>query len=191
MISLSGNDLMIEETGGGTSDDLTLKTNGIWFEITDTNNILSTGVVGSIGNGTSSVQIPLASISGGTVYVNSLGGDDRLTLDYSGGNILNPVVFNGGSQGLIGDSLALIGGSFGLTTYNYFDADSGTIQLPGNGLLTYDNTEPIASTITATDVVLNYSGVGETIDISSGGGSTTTVNSSAGEITTFPNPTNR
>lgn len=191
VISLSGSDLMIEETGGGTSDDLILKTNGIWFEITDTNNILSTGIAGSIGNGTSTVRIPLASISGGTVYVNLLGGDDRLTLDYSGGNIVNPVVFNGGSQGLIGDSLGLIGGSFGLTTYNYFDADSGAIQLPGNGLLSYDDTEPIVSTITATDVVLNYSGAAETIDITAGGGSTTTVNSSAGEITTFPNPTNR
>lgn len=187
-VSLDGSDLKIEETGAGTADDLTLKINGTRLEISDVNHAISTAIPMALGDGTSTVSIPLWAFSSGSILVNTRAGDDLVTIDYSGGNFARPVNYDGGADA---DSLALTSGAFGTTTYTFTDADSGTIQIPGNGLLTYDNTEPIVSTITATDVVLNYSGVTETIDITAGGGSTMTVNSTAGEITTFPNPTNR
>ncbi len=128
---------------------------------------------------------------GTLLNINGEGGDDTLNVDFSSGTILTDITFNGGSQSGSGsgDSMNLAGGSFFETTYNFDNANDGSVVLDGQ-TINYTGLEPITASITATDVTLNYSGVTETITVTDGGSGTTTVDSTAGEVVTFLNPTN-
>ncbi len=125
-----------------------------------------------------------------TVYAGE--GDDSLTVDSAlaaegitvdydgeGNNSTNP-----------GDVLNLLGNT---TSVEYFftDSSSGAIRIDGalTDFIVYSGLEPVTSTINATNVTLNYSGVSETITITDAGGGQTTVTSTAGETLTFTNPT--
>ena len=115
--------------------------------------------------------------------------DDALTVDFSGSGG-NPIPagglsYDGGTGG--NDSLALVGGTFGTGTYNFTNENDGSIDLDGS-LISYTGLEPISSTITAANVILNYSGADDLISVSGGVGQTT-VDSTAGEEVTFNNPT--
>ncbi|WP_417377639.1 LamG-like jellyroll fold domain-containing protein [Gimesia sp.] len=119
-------------------------------------------------------------------------GDDSLTVDTA--LAAEGIVINYDGQGQNtsnpGDVLNLQGTA---TSVEYFFADSssGSIQVNGSlsDFIIYTGLEPITSTVTTTDVTLNYSGVSETITITDPGGGQTTVDSTAGEIITFANPT--
>ncbi len=148
----------------------------------------------------SSVEYRLGGILVGTssltatndITIDSGDGDDSLTVDVAlaaQGILVN---YNGEGQDSTnpGDVLNLIGSS---TSVEYFfaDASSGSIRIDGasSDFIVYTGLEPITSTVTTTDVTLNYSGAAETITISDAGGGQTTVDSTAGEILTFNNPT--
>jgi len=79
-------------------------------------------------------------------------------------------------------------GTFTDVTYTYTNANDGSISLTGNALISYTGLEPITSTVTNTNVTLNYSTTAETITVSSGGAGKTNVNSTVGESTTINNP---
>ncbi|MFN5856670.1 MAG: beta strand repeat-containing protein, partial [Pseudanabaenaceae cyanobacterium] len=176
-----------------TNDNLRISSNGIVLTITDTNGkLIGTAISGATGNGTSTVTIPLSSFTG-NIQTNTLGGDDTLTVDFTGG--ANPIptgglTFNGGTQATSpnGDKLALTGSNFTNTTYTYINENDGSINLDGK-VITYTGLEPIASTVNATNVILDYSTAAETITVTSANATQTTVDSTAGEITTFNNPT--
>lgn len=137
--------------------------------ITDNNgnNIDLLGTLdGGAGDGTPSVTISLSAFT--HADVRTLGGDDQLEIDYTGGTDFQgrTIDFNGGDPTSgTGDSLALTGGTFATAVYNYTDASSGSIQLAGQGLISYTGLEPITSTIAAADVTLNFNGGDETIDV--------------------------
>jgi Concanavalin A-like lectin/glucanases superfamily/Domain of unknown function (DUF4114) len=82
----------------------------------------------------------------------------------------------------------LTGSNFTNTTYTYINENDGSINLDGK-VITYTGLEPIASTVNATNVILDYSTAAETITVTSANATQTTVDSTAGEITTFNNPT--
>ncbi|MCO6454551.1 MAG: autotransporter-associated beta strand repeat-containing protein [Pirellulaceae bacterium] len=192
-IALVGDVLTITDSDGADSDDtLTIQSDvpNSRFIISDPNNLLGTSIAGSTGNGTNTVTIPFAGIN--SVVVNTLGGDDTLTVSYALGNFGVPLSYNGGTQNTMpnGDTLVLAGGGlFALAIYNFANANDGTVQVSGNGLLTYTGLEPISSTITASDVTLNYSATGETLTVTNPGGGMTTVTSDvAAETITFNNP---
>ena len=189
-VTLAGNDLRVEDSAGGNTDDsLTVSTDGTSVTVFDPNNLLTTSVPGATGGGTNTVVAPLSAFTG-SILIDTLGGDDVLTIDLSSGNFSRAISYDGGTNGVGGDALALTGGgSFATALYSYTDADTGNIDVAGNSTFSYDNTEPISSTINATNVTLNYGSTLETITVTNPGGSQTTVNSTAGEITTFNNPT--
>ena len=108
------------------------------------------------------------------------------------------ITYNGGGQTAIsptvGDQLFLDGGgTFTDVTYNYTNENDGSIDITGNGsgggnFLTYTGLEPVTSTVTATNVTLNFSGAAETINVTQSGASTRVDSTTAGEVTTFTNP---
>ena len=130
--------------------------------------------------------------SGGIIF-DTLGGDDTLTIDFAGGNFTEAITFNGGTQNNTpnGDTLVLTGGgTFADATFDYVNNNDGSIDITGNATITYTGLEPITSSITATNVTLNFSATAETITVSDAGSGQTTVDSDVGgETTTFNNPT--
>ena len=74
------------------------------------------------------------------------------------------------------DTLQLAGGTFDTVTFNYTNLHDGSIEVDPDGLggtpastVSYTELEAIASTLTATDLVLDYSDASETITVQGGG----------------------
>ncbi|MEQ8855829.1 LamG-like jellyroll fold domain-containing protein, partial [Gimesia sp.] len=134
---------------------------------------------------------PLAALEDTLVINGEDGQDDTLSIDMTGIDDTTPlqIEFNGGTGG--NDAIALVGGSLVSMEYFFFNASDGSIQLNGSGtdFITYTGLEPISSTVNATNVTLNYSGVDETITVTDAGAGQTTVDSTAAEVVTFNNPT--
>jgi hypothetical protein len=182
-------DLQIIDTDGGdTNDTLTLARLGANVRVTDPANVLEAGN-GATQIDAHTVDVPLGSITGGDILVDTLGGDDSLTVDLGGAALGLPVAYHGGTNGAAGDTLSLTGGAFTAATYNFTNANDGDMDFDGR-VITYTGLEPISSTIAAADVTLNYSAATETITVSDAGGGKTQVDSTAGEFINFDNPTN-
>lgn len=99
-ITLDGsNNLVVTDTNGGTSNDsLTIKsdtTNNV-FVFSDPNLTISTSIAGATGSGTNSVSIPFAAVTGPQVVINTLSGNDSLTIDFSLGNFRKAINYDGG-----------------------------------------------------------------------------------------------
>ncbi|HQX52572.1 MAG TPA: hypothetical protein PLR25_21810, partial [Planctomycetaceae bacterium] len=139
-ISLSGNDLLIEDTDGGTTNDtLTISVSGANLIIADPNNILSTFVAGSSGNSTHTVTVPLSAFAG-RIIVNALGGNDTIVIANS---VTRSATLNGGDgtdsltfTGTAGNETATLKpGTLDVTGPNYaVHADSvETVRVYGGG----------------------------------------------------------
>uniref|UniRef100_UPI003A97ADF2 beta strand repeat-containing protein n=1 Tax=Rosistilla oblonga TaxID=2527990 RepID=UPI003A97ADF2 len=186
---IDDNLVISDVSAAGKADHLQVSFDGTHYTIQDISSptpqpIGYININGATGNGTDTIVVPAAAFSG-KILVNGQGGDDTLTLDYSTGNFAHRIDFDGGAGS---DSLALSGGSFADADYHFVDEHSGSIDLSGNLTISYLGLEPIASTINATNVTLNYSSVDETIVVTDAGAGSTTVDSTAGEVVTFLNP---
>ncbi|MBC8873188.1 MAG: VCBS repeat-containing protein, partial [Planctomycetes bacterium] len=185
----SGNLVIADINGGNADDTLTVKTDGTDVIVTDPANLLVTAITGATGSETNTVNVPLTSFTG-KIIVDSLAGDDTLTVDFSTGNFTRQIDYLGGENGATGDQVILQGGgTFASAQFDYTDASSGEISISGNAKITYADLEPIDSLINATDVTLNFSTASESISIASAGAGRTAVGSTAGESTEFNNPT--
>ncbi|MCO6459577.1 MAG: choice-of-anchor D domain-containing protein [Pirellulaceae bacterium] len=184
---LSGGVLTV--LGTAIDNDLLIEVAGANLQITEGNGVLGAlAGVTQVNGGT--VTVPLASVT--SIVVNTLAGDDALTIDFGVGNPVpaGGLSYNGGAQ-TSGDELVLTGGSFASAVYGFQNENDGTIDLTGTGTITYTGLEPISSSITAANVTLNYSTTAETITVTDAGGGQTTVDSNVGgEMVTFDNPTN-
>ncbi|MBI1310266.1 hypothetical protein GC176_03085, partial [bacterium] len=195
----SGN-LILNETGTETDDTLTIRqtdANTLTVHLAGGRIMNDGGVAGVNGGGTSTLTIDSTQIAGAQIIINGGDGDDTLAIDFGDGDGSNPftkqIVFNGEGQNSSpnGDTLILTGtGTFASATFGFTNESDGTIAVSGNSLITYTGLEPITSNIDATDVMLNYSTVAETITVSDAGSGQTTVDSDVGgETVTFNNPT--
>jgi hypothetical protein len=192
-VNLAGGNLTVSGDSQVNTYIVTLV--GANIEIEDTSNPIFAGT-GATQDGPNKVTVPAANV---TTSITFNGGDGNDSLDVDFGKVgLGPnmdptgglgLTFNGGGQtGTPGDTLSFSNGEFTTTTYTYDNLNDGNVDLDGT-VFTYNGLEPITSTITAANVILNYSAAAETITISDAGGGSTTVNSTLGEITTFVNPT--
>ncbi|HEX8076366.1 MAG TPA: hypothetical protein VF511_01015, partial [Chthoniobacterales bacterium] len=156
-VQVTAGDLVITDDNGGTSaDSLTVSLSGANVRITDPNNTLAAGP-GATQTDANTVEVPLSSI-GGNITVNTLGGNDVLTLDLTGGDFIpaSGLFFNGGNPTTgPGDKLVVTGGSQGTVTYNYSNAHDGSIVMSNFGTVTYTGLEPITNSGTASDIVFN------------------------------------
>ena len=192
-VSLDGsNNLVIDDTNGGTTNDtLTIQsdTTNSRFVISDPNNLLGTSISGASGSGTNTLLIPFASVSGTQILVNTLAGNDSLTVDLSLGNFSKTISYDGGTQ-TTSDSLTLTGGStFATVTHSFTSASAGTIAISGNSTISYLGLEPVTDNLSATDRVFTFNGGAETITLTDAAGAAMTIDSTLGESVTFINPT--
>jgi alpha-tubulin suppressor-like RCC1 family protein len=147
---------------------------------------------GGLSDNDRTLTIPLALVS--SLVIDLAGGDDVLTVDFSGGNPIPPggLYYDGGPGS---DDLALSGGAFHISRFTYVNASDGEIILDPDGTattvssITYEGLAPITSSIASEVVELIYTGGDETITVSDAGGGQTTAVSTLGELTTFANPT--
>ncbi|MBK6589387.1 MAG: Ig-like domain repeat protein [Acidobacteria bacterium] len=180
--------LVITDANGGTSNDN--------ITISCTTAPPPTMVVISDPGNSLNQSFELSSITG-NITVNTLGGNDSLTLDLAGCNFTaNGVTFNGGDPtSAPGDKLIILGGSTTTQTFNFTNEHDGSVVLAGgarSGTINYTGLEPVSSTVTAANVVLNYSTITETITVSQDAGTPaqTLVDSNVGgESVSFVNPT--
>ncbi len=78
-VTVSGGTLYITDTTlAGVADNLTITTNGANFEISSSGGLLA--APGLTGDGTTTVTVPISSITGNSISVNSGGGNDSITL---------------------------------------------------------------------------------------------------------------
>jgi hypothetical protein len=66
----------------GKSDTLTISSDAVnnVFVISDPNNLITTSIPGAAGDGTNSVTVPFASVPGAQILVNTLAGDDTISV---------------------------------------------------------------------------------------------------------------
>jgi hypothetical protein len=171
-VSLVGNDLTIQDsTAGGAPDNHTIQsdTANSQFLINDPDNILTTVISGATGSGTHALTIPFGAIAG--IVINTLAQGDSVTIDVAPGNFAVPIQYTGGDPtSSPGDSLTLTGGgTFANLVVTMTGSDSGTIDVTGNSMITFAGLEPVSSSITATNVTLNYSSTAETLTVATFG----------------------
>ncbi len=189
----SGNLVVTDIASGGKDDTLTIQSDAAnsRFIVSDPQHILgTTGVPGATGGGTHTVEVPWASLTGSQILVNTLGGNDSLTVDFAAGNFAPAIVYDGGLQtSPPGDSLTLSGGTFPSGAFTFIDDGSGTVNLTGNSPISYTGLEPIVTTgLTIDDVLFTFTGGAETITLTDAPGANLTIGSTLGESVTFANP---
>ena len=98
----SGNLMIGDTASGGASDNLTLQadTTNNRYVIHDPNNLLGTSIAGATQADSHTIYVPFSAVTGSTIYVNTLGTQDTLTVDYSLGSFAalgKTIQFNGQS----------------------------------------------------------------------------------------------
>ena len=155
----SGNLVVTDAAGGSTDDTLTVRLSSGLVVVSDPNNMVGTSGVGIVID-PHTVGIPVASVTG-SLLVSTLGGNDSLTVDFSGGNpvLHGALTFAGGTGS---NKLVLTGGSFLKQTFDYANAHDGTIELDSDGTgthvttLTYTGLAPILVNVgTPNDIIFN------------------------------------
>ncbi|MCL4207892.1 MAG: hypothetical protein KJ000_35855, partial [Pirellulaceae bacterium] len=187
----SGNLLITDINGGVSHDDLTIQSDvaNNRFVIRDPNLVLTTNIPEATRVDVRTIWVPFHVVSGDSIIVDTLGGNDSLTVDFSLGDFTKTIRYDGGTQtGSPGDVLVLTGGTYGAIVFNYENLNDGDIDISGQGI-SYTGLEPILSNLNTDTVTLNHGPAGETIVVSDAGGSRTRVTSTAGEVTAFNNPT--
>ncbi len=189
----SGNLRVTDAKLGGRDDSLTLSRVTFdavpYVRVHDPNQLLGAGE-GCRQIDPHTVDTPLSAITG-EILIDTLGGDDRLTIDFAGGNLIPPggIHFAGGSGG--SDSLALAGGSTIGVAHAFTNPSDGSITLSGvlAGTIHYTGLEPISDNLDATDREFTFLGGTEQIVIAAGATLPNRIDSTLGEWVEFTNPT--
>jgi len=154
-VVLGSGNLQITDVNGGNSDDtLTISLNGSNVRINDPTHTLNCGT-DTTAIDANTCEVPLALVTG-SIQVNTLAGNDSLTLALGGGNFFPPlgITYNGDDPATgPGDKLFITGGSQGTVTYHYTNAHEGSIAMSNVGTVTYTGLEPISNSGTATNVI--------------------------------------
>ncbi|WP_254507965.1 hypothetical protein [Anatilimnocola floriformis] len=184
-----GNMLITDVLGGDTDDTLTLTRNGANIRVTDPNHILA-AQGGAIFVDIHTIDVPIALVTGGLV-IDTLGGNDSVTLNFSGGNFIpaGGVQYSGGAGN--NDSLSLTGGTTSSIDHLISDASSGSITLGGTlaGTISFTGVEPIFDGMLVANRNFFLNGGSETITVTDAAGAFNTLTSTFGHAITFANPT--
>lgn len=182
-------DLVITDIAGGTTDDtLTISLNGDNLRIFDPNNFLMAEAE-AIFIDVHTIEVPLVSITGG-LLIDTLAGNDSVTLDFAGGNVIPPngVSYFGGVG--INDSLTITAGNTSSADHVITNGSLGTITLAGAiaGTIVYEGVEPIVDGLVVANRSFLLEAGAETIDVSDAPGAFNLLTSSLGHAITFANP---
>ncbi len=138
--TISGGNLTITDSDGTKNNSLTAKLVNIsgtdYLEITDLAEqfagVPTTTPESTRSNGNQTLRVPLGAITG--ITINGAGGNDTLTIDYSGGDLIpaGGLLFAGGAPTVgLADKLAITGGSFATGVYNVTGTGAGNFVLGG------------------------------------------------------------
>ena len=122
-----------------------------------------------------------------TITINGSGDDEKLTIDYSGGDPIpfGGITFNGG-PGF--DGMEIVGGSANDITHEFASASSGHVNIDGS-TINYTGLAPITDNMNAINRVFTFTGGSETITLMDGGGAGQSyIDSTLSENVTFNNP---
>ncbi|GHC64426.1 HYR domain-containing protein [Ulvibacter litoralis] len=186
----ASNNLIIRDVDDGRDDAVQIVVDGANYRISDANNDIFAGL-GTTQDG-DEILVPIASVTG-DIQVNTLAGDDVLTVDFSGGNFTDSINYNGGTQ-TIGDAMSLTGvspgGEFSTVIHTFVTENNGSINIAGNNTITYTGLEPIIDNLDVANRIFNFTGGAETITLDAGGTLDNQIDSTLGESVDFNNPTN-
>jgi hypothetical protein len=188
-VEVTGGNLIITDIAGGdTSDTLTVTRVGAVIRITDPNNRIA-ALAGATQVDPFTVTVPFASVTG-NLQVNTLGGDDRLTVDFAIGNPLPAagLVYSAGAG--TADALVLTGALTTTVSHTIANATDGSVVLTGSvaGTITYTGVEPITDSLLTTGRDFNYPATSDTIELTDAAGPNQTLTGPSGRTITFLNP---
>jgi hypothetical protein len=194
VLNVINGDLVIEDPAG---------VNNNWQLQIDTTPDPDQIVLIDLANGNAEIgRINITAITGGDIIVGTQGGDDSLTVDFSGGDFLAAnnltLTYQGGetSETATGDSLTVSGGTFNNITYNATGIEAGNFEFNGNQTIAFTGLEPVTITSVAGVVTINIDpgntvagAVTTTINAAAAGNNIATFGASGLESMTFANPT--
>jgi hypothetical protein len=201
-----GNLIVVDSDATGKDNRLTVRLSGADLVISDAGERFSSAPDGgSLSDGDRTLTIPLALVTGSLV-IDLAGGEDTLTVDFSGGNPIpaSGLEYHGGEPtgGSPGDILVLDRGTssglFQTITHTLVNASDGSILLDPDGdggasasVITYTGLEPIVDDLDVAHRVFSFTGGSETITLSDVGGPNgmSLIHSTLGESVAFANPT--
>ncbi|MGE0608365.1 MAG: beta strand repeat-containing protein, partial [Pirellulales bacterium] len=159
----------------------------------------------TLSNGSRTITIDASLITGDTLFINTLGGDDTLTVDFSQGNFTHAINFAGGENANDNDTLRFVGGTFNTIIKTFTGAEAGTVAFDVNGdgvggsdlTVTYSQLEPVLINVgTVDNIVFNLPNASNQASLEDDGiaanGLSRLRSTSAVptfEVTTFTNPT--
>lgn len=188
-VLVSGTNLLVDDINGSTSNDnLTIALNGVNIRVSDSANTLNCSA-GTMTVNTNTCDVPFASVT--SITVNTLGGNDTLTVNLAGGDPIpsGGLAYNGGETASDDDRLSIVGGAQGTVTYSYAATNGdGSVAMSNFGTISYTGLEPIANSGTATDVILDLPAVANTATLANLAGQTR-LSGATFETTDFTNPT--
>ncbi len=193
-VGLDGSsNLVITDTAGGDTNDLLLLSRvGGNILVHDPVNPLA-ALAGSTLVDPHTVSTPISSISS-NIQVNTLGGNDLLTVDSSVTTTAKPIFYSGGdpTSGPPGDALVLSGsGVFTDITHTFLSPSDGNVTIDGYPVV-YTGLEPITDNLNVVNRVLTFTGGPETVTLANSGGAAdmvSTISSTLAESVAFVNPT--
>ena len=148
-------------TGTAGNDTINLSLNGAGHLVADVNGTVTTYT----GPGTGAIST--ATLEG--IQVDSLGGDDSLTVDVNNGLIGLPVQYDGGTGS---NDRLLVQGSAGVTTAEYTpgnDNSSGTLDYnSGSMVITFTGLEPVIDLVVAATAIVNGTNADNAINYTQG-----------------------
>jgi hypothetical protein len=144
------NNLTVTDTAGD-DNNMTAVISGGNLVLTDTLQIFQTPTIAgaTLSNNNNTETIPLSSLNtspGAAFTINLAGGNNKLTVDYTGGAFPDQIVYNGGANAGDLDGLSVKGNGAQSVTYT----PSGTT--PGNGAITSTSGSVSFSGLTPIDI---------------------------------------
>ena len=143
-IEVDDGDLTVCDAAG-LDDELSITVNGSNYIIESLNGNLIAGN-GATQIDESTVEVAMESVSG-QIDIQTLEGEDTLTVDFAGRLDWAPITFDGGVAGF--DSLIINGTDGFSTAYNFINASDGSIQFSNESEtadLAFIGLEPITDT---------------------------------------------
>lgn len=188
---------VVINSGSLTFNDKASLDNDITLSIDGSNYRLASFIPGALTAGAGATQdnndvlVPIASVSN-TIDINTGEGKDKLTINFNGVNYPHPIIYHGGEPSTApGDSLEFTGNATITTAaYTAFSANSGSIALTGNALITYYELEPIYDNLIVENRIFNFNGGSEVITLYANGNNENIIDSELSESIIFSSPTN-
>ncbi len=193
-ITVEAGNLVIRDVGTPSADSLTIQVVAGGFQISDPNLILATDIPTAVRIDAHTIFVPIAAFAGEIEFFTQ-GGNDQLTVDFSGGNFTRVINYDGGTQtSSPGDILILVGGgTFNRVRHGFINASDGLVNVTGNAQINYVGLEPIIDNLDAVNREFDFFGGSQTITVelgsAIGSGLHNSIRSTLGESVAFNNPT--